>query len=138
MKDVEIVDVIIPGDERVNEREVGKKDKYKLLKEEIAIMWDMKEVIVILVFVTALGAISTGFEKYIAAIPIEMRVGHTQKTALLRTARILRLVLGCYKNKQTNKKSITVSITVQDSARPVATGCCPLSQIKLEQLTTTL
>ena len=55
----------------------------------------MKEVIVIPVVVGALGAISTGFEKYIAAIGIEMRVKHAQKIALLGTARILRLVLGC-------------------------------------------
>ena len=61
-------------------------------------MWGMKEVIVIPVVVGALGAISTGFEKYIAAIGIEMRVEHAQKkqkTALLETARILKLVLGC-------------------------------------------
>ena len=37
---------------------------------------------------------STGFEKYIAAIGIEMRVEQAQKTALLETARILRPVLG--------------------------------------------
>ena len=35
------------------------------------------------VFVAALGAISTGFEKYIAAIGIEMRVEHPQKTSFL-------------------------------------------------------
>ena len=57
-------------------------------------MWDIKEVIVIPVVVGVLGAISAGFEKYIAAIVIEMRVERTQKTALLGTARILRLVLG--------------------------------------------
>ena len=95
MKEVKIVDATIPGDERVSEREVGKTEKYKLLKDEIARMWDMKEVIVIPVVVGALGAISTGFEKYIAAIGIEMRVEHAQKAALLGTARILRLVLRC-------------------------------------------
>ena len=95
MKEVKIVDVTIPGDERVNEREVGKIEKYKLVKDEIARMWDMKEVIVIPVVVGALGAISNGFEKYIATIGIEMTVEHAQKTALLRTAKVLRLVLGC-------------------------------------------
>ena len=55
----------------------------------------MKEVIVIPVVLGALGAISTGFEKYIAAIGIEMRVEHAQKTALLGTARSFRLALGC-------------------------------------------
>ena len=35
-------------------------------------------------------------------------------------------------------KSIIVSITMQDSVRPLITGCCPLSQNKRKQLTTTL
>ena len=72
-----------------------KIEKYKVLKDEITRMWDMKEVIVIPVVVGALGAISTRFEKYIAASEIEMRVKHAQKTVLLGTARILRLVLEC-------------------------------------------
>ena len=42
----------------------------------------MKEVIVIPV-VGALGAISTGFEKYIAATGIEMRVEHAQKKSFI-------------------------------------------------------
>ena len=79
----------------MNEREVGKIKEYKVLKDDIARMWGMKEVIVIPVVVRALGAISTGFEKYIAAIGIEMRLEYPQKTALLVIARILRLVLGC-------------------------------------------
>ena len=70
MKEVKIVDVTIPGDERVNKREVGKIEKYKVLKDEIARMWHMKEVIVIPL---------VGFEKYIAAIGIEMKVEHAQK-----------------------------------------------------------
>ena len=95
MKEVKIVDITIPGNERANEREVGKIEKYNVLKDEIARMWGMKEVIVIPVAVHALSEISTGFEKYIAAIRIEMRVEQEQKTALLWTARILRLLLGC-------------------------------------------
>ena len=51
-------------------------------------MWGMKEVIVILAVVGALDAMSTHFEKYIAAIWIEMRVEHAQKPALLGTAKI--------------------------------------------------
>ena len=55
----------------MNEREVGKIEKYKVLKDETVRIWGMKEVIVIPVVVGALGAISTGFENYIAAIGIE-------------------------------------------------------------------
>ena len=42
-------------------------------------MLSMKKVIVIPVVVGALGAISTGFQKYVAAIGIEMKVEHAQK-----------------------------------------------------------
>ena len=83
----------------MSEREAGKTEKYKVLKDEIARMWGMKEVTVIPIVLGALGAISTGFEKYIAANGIEMRVERAQKTALLGTARILRLVLGFFKKK---------------------------------------
>ena len=58
-------------------------------------MSGMRKVTVIPVVAGALGAISTGFEKYVAAIGIEMKVVHAQKTALLGTARILRVVFGC-------------------------------------------
>ena len=46
MKEVKIVDVTIPGDEPVNEKEVGKIEKYKFLKDEIARMWDMKVIVI--------------------------------------------------------------------------------------------
>ena len=91
----------------------------------------MKEEIVITVVVGALGAISTGFEKYIAAIGIELRVEHAQKTVLLRTAGDFETVTWML------KKSI-ISVIVKDSVRPLTTGCFPLSQNQLEQLTTML
>ena len=47
----------MPEDVRLNEREVGKIEKYKRRKDQIARMWGMKEVIVIPVVVGALGAI---------------------------------------------------------------------------------
>ena len=43
----------------------------------------MKEVIVILVVVGALEAISNGFEKYTAAIGIELRVEHAPKNSFI-------------------------------------------------------
>ena len=47
------------------------------------------------VVVGALGTISTGLKKYIVAIGTEMKVEHEQKTVLLETADILKLVIGC-------------------------------------------
>ena len=50
-----------------------------MLKDEIARMWDIKEVIEISVVAGALGAISAGFEKLFAAVGIDMIVEHAQK-----------------------------------------------------------
>ena len=58
----------------MNKREAGKTEKYKVLEDEIARIWGKKEVMVTPVVVGALGGISTGFEKYITAIGIEMKI----------------------------------------------------------------
>ena len=57
-------------------------------------MEKMRKVTVIPIVVGALGAISNRFEKFVKEVGIHIRVEHVQKTALLGTARILRLVLG--------------------------------------------
>ena len=62
----------------------------------------MKKVMVIPVIVGALGAISTCLKKYVAAIGIEIKVEHAQKTGLLGTARILDWHLDA-KKKQYHK-----------------------------------
>ena len=54
-----------------------------MLQDEIPRTWGMKKVIVIPVVVGALGAISAGFEKYFAAIGIEVKVEHVQKNSLI-------------------------------------------------------
>lgn len=72
-KEVKIVDVTIPGDVRVKKRNVGKTEKYKMLNDETKRMGGMKKVIVKSVAVGALVAMSTDFEKYFAAIGIELK-----------------------------------------------------------------
>ena len=89
-----IIDVAIPGDARVVEKEREKIDKYRPLRDEIARLWSMRKVEIIPVVVGALGAVSKQFEAYVEAIGIKMNIEHAQKTALLGSARILRLVLG--------------------------------------------
>ena len=53
-----------------------------------------EEVNVMLIFVGALGAILNLYERFVKEVEIHIRVKHVQKTALLGTAIILRLVLG--------------------------------------------
>ena len=90
-----IIDMVIPGDTRVCDKEREKIEKYSLLKDEIARLWQMKKVVVIPIVVGALETITTKFEKYIESLGIEIRIEHVQKSALLVTARIIRKVLSC-------------------------------------------
>ena len=83
----------IPGDVRVCVKELEKIDKYKPLKDEIARLWEMQKVTIILVVVGALGAITNRLGKFMQEIGIEIHIEHVQKTPLLGTARVLRLVL---------------------------------------------
>ena len=88
-----IIDVAIPGDARVVEKEREKIDKYRPLLDEIARLWSMRKVEITPVVVGALGAVSKQFEAYVEAIGIKMNIENAQKTALLGSARTLRLVL---------------------------------------------
>ena len=90
-----IIDVAIPGDTRICDKEREKIEKYSLLKEEIARLWQMKKVVVIPNVIGVLGIITTKFEKYIESLGIEIRIEHVQKSVLLETARIIRKVLFC-------------------------------------------
>ena len=49
---------------------------------------------IIPIVVGALGAITNRLGKFMQEIGIDIRIEHVQKTALLGTARLLRLVLG--------------------------------------------
>ena len=91
-KEIMIIDVAIPGDTRVCGKEREKIEKYSLLKDKIARLWQMKKFIMISIVVGSLETITTKFEKYIESIGIEIRIEHVQKSALLGTARIIRKV----------------------------------------------
>ena len=92
-REIKILDVAVPGDGRVTDKELEKIEKYQLLKEEVGRIWGMKKVKVIPVVIGALGAISDKFDKHTKEIGVQIRLQVIQKTALLGTARILRNVL---------------------------------------------
>ena len=94
-KEVKVIDVAIPGDVRVIEKEIEKIEKYGPLQDKITRLWDMRKVSVIPVVVSALGAVSTRFQKFLKDIRITLKIEYAQSTTLLGTARILRLVLNC-------------------------------------------
>ena len=82
------VDIAIPGDSRIHEKEFEKIEKYQDLKWEIRRMC-IKNGGVVPVFVGALGSVTKKLGKWIEKLGIRVRIGPLQKTTLLGTARIL-------------------------------------------------
>ena len=76
-------------------KKLKKIEKYGPLKDEIAKPWNMRKALVSPVIVYAIGAVSTRLETFVKDIGITLTIEHTKTTALLGTARILRLVLNC-------------------------------------------
>ena len=90
-----IVDVAIPGDKRITDKEKEKTEKYRNLKGKIQRLWNLKKIDVILVVLGALWSVTKNFEKYVDKIGIKINLHAVHKTTLLGTARILRKMLEC-------------------------------------------
>ena len=88
-----IIDIAVPADVRVEEKEREKVEKYQDLKREIGRLWNLKKVEVVPVVIGALGSVTKEFDRWIKKLGTTFNVGVVQKTALLGTARTLRKVL---------------------------------------------
>ena len=82
-REVVIIDVAIPGDDRAKDKELEKLEKYQLLKDEIAKVWRMRKVIVVPVVIAALGAVSVNFKEYMKRTGVNVRLEVIQKTAII-------------------------------------------------------
>ena len=90
-----IIDFAVPGDNRIEEKEKDKIEKYQDLERELQKIWNVKVKIIPLV-VGSLGAIPKQFCNRLKQIGITARTAQVQKTLLLGMARILRKVLEIY------------------------------------------
>ena len=88
-----IIDIAIPGDVRVHEKDIEKIEKYQELKREIKRLWKLRTVQIVPVVVGALGSVTKRLRDFIKKLDITIQTRFLQKTALLGTARILRKVL---------------------------------------------
>ena len=102
-REVVITDVAIPGDDRVEGKELEKLEKYQLLKDEIAKVWRVRKVIVVPVVIGALGAVSVNFKEYKKRIGVNVWLAVIQKTTLLGTAKILKTVPVRRRKRETRK-----------------------------------
>ena len=88
-----IIDIAVPTDVRVKEKEKEKVEKYQDLKKEIKRLWKLGNVEIAPVVVGALGSVSAEFERWMGKLGITCNVGVMQKSVLFRTTRILRKLL---------------------------------------------
>ena len=84
-----IVDIAVPADRKVEEKEIEKIEKYQDLKRKIERMCGIRKVEVVPVVIGAIGSVTKGFDRWIEKLDIQCNVTDMQKTALLGTARIL-------------------------------------------------
>ena len=92
-KECLIIDIAVPGDTRIKQKEQEKIEKHQDLKRKIARLWCLRKVTVIPAVVGALGCVTKEAEQYIEKIGIKIKTAVIQKTALLGTARTLRKAL---------------------------------------------
>ena len=87
-----LIDVAIPGDRDAIKKEAEKILIYKDLIIEKERMWNVKAK-VIPVITGATGTISKSLRQYLSNIPGKHEIKELQKTVILGTADILRIVL---------------------------------------------
>ena len=88
-----IIDIAVPTDVIVKEKQKEKVEKYQDLKKEIRRFWKLRNVEIVPAVIGALGSVSAGFDRWMGKLGIIYNVGVMQKRALLGTARILRKLL---------------------------------------------
>ena len=91
-KSCHIIDVAIPQDRGVKEKEFEKAEKYHNLARELRRMWEVKTNVVPVVL-GALGTVPLRLKGILKGIGVDTSISFIQKSALLGSARILRKVL---------------------------------------------
>jgi hypothetical protein len=87
-----IVDVAIPGDHKIAEKQLDKITRYSELRVELARLWNVNASVIPIV-IGALGSIPKDLSKHIKALEIKPHIPILQKTAILSTSHILRKIL---------------------------------------------
>jgi hypothetical protein len=88
------MDVAIPADRNVMQKELEKKLKYKCLDIEIQRMWNLEcAIIPVIIGATGIVTVTKSLRKNLEAIPGKHSIDLIQKTAVLGTSHTIRKVL---------------------------------------------
>ena len=89
-----LIDVAIPADRNVVQKEAEKKLKYKSLCIELQQMWNLKCTIIPLI-IGATGIVTRSLRKNLQAVQGKHLIDSLQKTAILGASHIIPKVLQC-------------------------------------------
>ena len=92
-KEALLIDVAVPKDRIVSDREVEKIEKYQELRREITRIWELRKATVIPIVIGALGGVSPRLEKYLRAVTRQIYPSQLQKSVLFNSIDTLRKVL---------------------------------------------
>ena len=118
------IDIAVPADVRIEEKEKEKKEKYKDLKREIRRLWKLRNVEIVPVVIRALGSVSVEFNRWAGKLGIICNVEVMQKTAKnteesignLKTRVFCQLLVICYDspNRRNDGNSNSQNISVKN------------------------
>ena len=92
-KIVKLIDIAVPKDCRIDDKEAEKIDKYQKLRIELERLWEMKTMVIPIV-IGSLGTISKQLKHHIERLELNnISLIEIQKSVILGTANILRKVL---------------------------------------------
>ena len=92
-KEAIIVDVAVPKDRLVADREVEKVQKYQELRREIQRIWGLSKVSVVPIVIGALGGVTDKLPEYLSRLTKRISLSQLQKTVLFSSSNILRTIL---------------------------------------------
>ena len=92
-KEAFIVDVAVPRDRSVSDREAEKVQKYQELRREIKRLWNLSKVTVVPIVIGALGGASDKLPDFLGLLTKRVSVPQLQKSVLFSSSNILRTVL---------------------------------------------
>ena len=81
------------GDKRIELKDQEKIDNYSELRREMKKIWNLSQVVVVLVEIGALGVTSKRLKDWLRKFDVKSSIELLQKVALLGTAKIVRQVL---------------------------------------------
>ena len=89
----DIIDIAVAGDKRIELKDQEKIDNYSELRREMKKIWNLSQVVVVLVEIGALGVTSKRLKDWLRKFDVKSSIELLQKVALLGTVKIVRQVL---------------------------------------------